>query len=525
MRKFLRLLFLILFSLSAIAAQDSQQHLRKIIFLPFNDYADSKMKYLEHYIPEVMSKNLKSTSGYEAINLRFNSTSPNYSEDYFNNKALILSILKDNPAEFAVTGRFLVHEKQIIIETKVFDFAGKEIIAPIYEGIIDDRFLSSIQNFSQQKDEWIRINILKENPLQSSLPERKHAEGLIEFLKGIGLSFINNSLLLALFVALFFYFGAVIMSRVVISIFSRVTARTKTELDDEIIELLQSPLKYIIILIGFRIALYVSDIKSESIVVVSEIINSLIMLIVAYILSGVSNVLLKYWGGKVDNPRIKHDLVPLFSRSIRVVIFSVVFIIILSRFNIDIAPFVTSLGIAGFAIGFAVKDTLSNIIGGVILILDNAFVVGDKVTIDGDTGFITEVGLRNTKILTFDNEIIVIPNGELMNKKFKNFVQPDPRIRVIVKFSVAYGSNVDKVREVVVSAISAIEGILDEPAPVAEFVEMGDFSLNFVAKFWIPDFSKQHDKKLEATDIIYKALNAHGIEIPFPTNTIYLKKS
>jgi MscS family membrane protein len=242
----------------------------------------------------------------------------------------------------------------------------------------------------------------------------------------------------------------------------------------------------------------------------------------------ISALLLHSWGGRVAtrfDSRIDDDLVPLFVKITKIFILLIAALLVMSKFGIEIGPLIASLGVVGFAVGFAVKDTLSNIIGGIILILDSSFSVGDKVMIDGDTGIVREVGLRNTKLLTYDNEVIVIPNGELMNKKFKNYALPDPKIRVIVKFGVVYGSDADRVERVVLDAVSSIQGVESNPEPVVTFEQMGDFSLDFQAKFWIPMWSDQYMKRIEATKKIYNALNQAGIGIPFPTHTVYLEKS
>ena len=175
----------------------------------------------------------------------------------------------------------------------------------------------------------------------------------------------------------------------------------------------------------------------------------------------------------------------------------------------------------GFAIGFAVKDTLSNIIGGIILTLDNSFAVGDKVNIDGDVGVVKEVGLRNTQLLTYDNEVIIIPNGELMNKKFKNFALPNPEIRVAVDFGVAYGSDVELVEKTALEAVRGVGDAKEEPAPEVIFLSMGDFSLNFQARFWIPhvrqpahEKSRGHEEDLPCPQRrrdIDTVPDAHGI--------------
>ena len=156
--------------------------------------------------------------------------------------------------------------------------------------------------------------------------------------------------------------------------------------------------------------------------------------------------------------------------------------------------------------------------------LDKTFKVGDKVELDsGEMGVILDIGLRSTKLRTYDNEVIYIPNGNLANTKIKNFTVPDLSIRVNVDFGVEYGSDPEQVRQVVLAAVQKIDEVLEEPAPVVQFLKMSDFSLDFVARVWVQEYTLAYSVKLKVTDEIYNALNKAGIGIPFPTRTVYTK--
>ena len=124
---------------------------------------------------------------------------------------------------------------------------------------------------------------------------------------------------------------------------------------------------------------------------------------------------------------------------------------------------------------------------------------------------------------TYDNEVIYIPNGNLANAKIKNYPQPDISIRVNVNFGVVYGSDPEKVKKVVLEAVKKIEAVLEDPKPQIQFLKMSDFSLDFVARAWVKEYVEAYSTQLKMTDEIYNALNKAGIEIPFPTRTIFTK--
>jgi len=379
-----------------------------------------------------------------------------------------------------------------------------------------------------RRKEWINTDILGRTIFKIDSKEKNALTSLILRIKNSRFGILmTGRWVFPILIILLFY----IISKITVFILEkgikRLTKKSATDIDDRIIDTAKKPVKWIIIFFGINLALMSAKLSSDLSTLTGNLIGSGIIVLVFYIILRTVSMIIHSWGKKLTDKidsRINDDLVPLFINFIKIIIVIIGLLMVLSKFEIEISPILASLGIAGFAIGFAIKDSLSNIIAGIVLILDQSFTVGDKVTIDDDTGIIKEVGLRNTKLMTFDNEIIVLPNGELMNKKFKNYVLPDPMIRVLVKFGVAYGSDVDKVEEIVLNALKKIEDICDDPGPAVVFVEMGDFSLNMQAKLWVPNYVNQYVKWLEATKAVYNSLNEANINIPFPTQTVYVQK-
>ncbi len=504
---------------------------KSVIILPFYNYTDSGIKYLETYISEVMKDNmsidhrikLQDASDLAAeISKRKLTTADLY------NTETVISFLKEIGADVAVKGRYFVSGKKIRIQLKAVRADGRKIDGPTWDGIIDDNILSSIEKFAVSRDEWFRDFVISSTISRFEAEQKTTLKEALEKIKTSRFGIIvSNRWVFSAIIIIFFLILARIMVIFFEKILTNITSMTSTDADEELVERTKKPVKWLLIVIGLRIAFSVLGMKTSSGIVLKNLLVALIIFFSALIISHVVAVLIRAWGqrvaGKIDS-RIEKDLVPLFIKAMKIVIMATGLLMILSRFDIDITPFIASLGVAGFAIGFAVKDTLGNVIGGIVLILDRSFVVGDKVTIDGQTGIIQEVGLRNTKLVTYDNEIIVIPNGELMNKQFKNYVLPDPKIRVVVNFGVAYGSDIDEVTDVILNALKEIADICEDPEPSVVCYEMADFALNFQAKFWIPSYSDHYGKKIEATRLIYNTLNSAGLDIPFPTQTLYVKK-
>ena len=261
-------------------------------------------------------------------------------------------------------------------------------------------------------------------------------------------------------------------------------------------------------------------------VFIRKSVNAALILVITIFFKRIIVVLLDIWESRFRHKKnvTTMQLIPLISGASTVVLLAFGILFAISSLGIDTAPLVASLGALTFAIGFAVKDALGNFAAGVILILDQTFKVGDKIKIPGiGFGYVNEISLRTTRILTFDHEMIVVPNNVLMNKEYKNYGLPDEQIRVIVNFSVAYGSDIEKVKYSIIQILKEDQDILGHPAPAVEFLSMADFYLAFRAIGYINEFKNQYDKKLELTEKVYNQLNQEKIDIPFPTHTVHVK--
>ena len=302
--------------------------------------------------------------------------------------------------------------------------------------------------------------------------------------------------------------------------------KTKTEVDDITIRAVKGILTYLIPLIGLMVALIPLSLPTP---IPQRALFSLLAILLMRSAIGFVDVLSKWlkttWVTRTQST-LDDALLPLMGKAIKVVVVLLGVLLILQRWEIEIAPMLGALGIGGLAIGLALNSSLSNIFGGIQLILDRSINVGDKIMLEsGEVGIVQDIGLRSTKLRTYDNELLSLPNSQLSNARVKNFTKPDVSIRVTVNFGVAYGSDVARVKELVVDAISNLDDISREPGPQVLFLNMSDFSLDMSARVWVDDYDKQFARKLEMTELVYNTLNKNGIEIPFPTRTVYMKQS
>jgi len=308
----------------------------------------------------------------------------------------------------------------------------------------------------------------------------------------------------------------------------QVASRTKTELDDKLLEATQQPVFRLIILGGIYLAILNLGLDSTLVNVLLNLIATIVYLVVVMFAIKAVDVIVNYGLAdlaKKTDSTLDDQIIPIFHKTMKVVIWAFGVLLILGSWGVDVGPFLAGLGIAGLAISFALQSTLSNIFAGVSLIVDKTFKVGDKVQVDGELGIVHEITLRSTRVRTYDNEIIILPNESVAKGKIKNFTQPDLSVRVVVNFGVEYGSDPGKVIKLIEGSLKKnIKGIMNDPAPSVIFTEMGSSSLNFSARLWVENYNDAYAKKLEMTDLIHQELNKAKIGIPFPTQTIHLRK-
>jgi MscS family membrane protein len=342
-------------------------------------------------------------------------------------------------------------------------------------------------------------------------------------------SFVTENQLLFAAVLVIASFLVAWIAMIFISLLIEIVAkRTKSELDDELLHEAKTPLFRLIVLGGLLVSTQLLGLEGSVLNVITKILMTLIYLTLIFYALKASNVFYVHGFAKIaerTRSSIDDEIMPIAKKTTAAAIWIFGIILILSAWGIEIGPFLAGLGIAGLALSFAVQDSLANIFAGISLILDKVYKVGDRIELDsGEVGTVSDVGLRSTRLKTFDNELIIIPNSKTANSKIKNYVQPDVSLRVVVNFGVEYGTRPEKVKRVIDPALKNMKGLKKTPVPVVEFTEMGDSSLNCVAKFWVPHYNDAYGKKLEATDLIYKELNKAKIGIPFPTTTVYIKK-
>jgi small conductance mechanosensitive channel len=195
-------------------------------------------------------------------------------------------------------------------------------------------------------------------------------------------------------------------------------------------------------------------------------------------------------------------------------------IIAVAQLGIEVAPLLAGLGIAGFVVGFALQDTLSNFASGLMILVYRPFDVGDVIEAGGVMGKVDEMNLVSTMVLTFDNQLLVVPNKQIWGGVIRNVTHRDTR-RVDMKFGIGYSDDIPKAEKLLTEIVTSHEKVLKDPKPVIRLHELGESSVNFVVRPWSKT-DEYWDVYWDITREVKQRFDAEGISIPFPQRDVHI---
>ncbi|MCM2359422.1 MAG: mechanosensitive ion channel family protein [Geobacteraceae bacterium] len=340
--------------------------------------------------------------------------------------------------------------------------------------------------------------------------------------------FWMKEILVALLILALFWGAARFLRYLLVTWGPRFTSFTATDLDDRIIRRITPPASLLVICAGLYYAVDSLPLPDKVKLVVSGAIFVVNVAILTNIAYRMADETLNWYASRVaerTGAGLNRQLIPLAEKLVSIFLVGTALIIILKHFNYDILSLVTALGIGSLAIGMAAKDTLANMISGFTLMIDRPFRIGDRIQLTGGQwGDVQDIGLRSTRIKTVDNTLLIIPNSELCNTILLNLAFPDVRAKGRINLGVAYGSDVDQVKGLLVAIAGEVAGVLGDPPPEAFFVSFGDSALNMSLFFWVEDYTRVFPVTDLINSRIIKRFREEGIEIPYPIRTVKLDK-
>ncbi len=310
-------------------------------------------------------------------------------------------------------------------------------------------------------------------------------------------------------------------------VFLTLTRRTATEVDDRIALALRGPIAFTIILSAVWAVIAEATLSTTLDYVLRGVLVSTIAVVWAVAALRVGSAILDEISLRVDRlPWVQPKTMPLFEMLLKVAVVGGLLYFVCVAWRIPLTSWLASAGIVGIAVGFAAKDTLANLFSGVFIIADAPYKVGDFIVLDNDLrGIVSDIGIRSTRLLTRDDIEVTVPNAVIGASRIVNETGgPHDKMRVRVKVAAAYGSDIDRVEQVLLASADGVEHVSPEPAPRVRFREFGDSGLAFELLTWIDEPVYRGRVLHELNRRVYKGFAAACIEIPYSKVDVYLKE-
>ncbi len=358
----------------------------------------------------------------------------------------------------------------------------------------------------------------------------KFLEKLKEFSEILNQTILGYPLykiVLALLVLFIFIFLRKLFILIVVKSIKRIFARTETEIDDKLVQAFQSPVSFLLIVIGIFLALKILGVDPGKALAITKLLIIFTLFWAVYNLINVFQEIFFKLGEKFGKEFSK-EIGAFLAKLAKTFVIIVGFVTILQQLGINVSAFLASLGIGGLAVALAARDTVANFFGGLTILLDRTFRIGEWIKVEDVEGIVEDMGLRTTKVRTFEKSLITVPNQLLSTKPVENFSRRNVR-RIKMTIGLTYNTT----REQMVNILKDIRemlkthpGIDNDQLQMVYFTDFGDSSLNiFIYCFtntanWEKYLSIREDVNIKIMEIVEK----HGAEFAFPSRSIYIEK-
>ena len=299
--------------------------------------------------------------------------------------------------------------------------------------------------------------------------------------------------------------------------------KTKTDLDDLILDALESPFIFGIFLIGTYISLRTLSFIQLHLGILNNLAFIFGVVWSVLVVRRLTTIVLQKW--IAINPNYK-NMPRLVFKVTNAVVYIMGFLLILNHFNVEITPLVATLGIGGIAIGFALQDTLSNFFAGLHIISDKPIRVGDFIKLDGNvSGYVEDIGWRSTRIRTLPNTLVIAPNSKIASSIITNDTLPVPEMAVVIQCGVAYASNLEKVEKIAIETATriqkSVEGAVKDFIPFIRYHTFGDSNIQFSIILRVQTYVDKYLITHEFIKALKKSFDEEGIEISLPARKIF----
>ncbi|MDA3899761.1 MAG: mechanosensitive ion channel family protein [Spirochaetes bacterium] len=341
----------------------------------------------------------------------------------------------------------------------------------------------------------------------------------------LGLNIFNLVLFAAIFVLLLFVFT--VIRKIALYRISVLAERSTSPLKGAIAQIFRDVNYLFFVVFSFYIASYLVNIGGPF----NKIVHYVFVIVLGFnIIIFIQNIAIyaihSYWGAEDPEENENATVVNAISLFMRIALWVVGLIILLSNLGVEISALVASLGISSIAIAFALQNILSDVFSSFSIYLDRPFEVGDFIIVGDDNGIVKKVGIKSTRIQTLQGQLLVISNHELTSVRINNYKQMESR-RVVFSIGVIYGTPVEKLRKIPQIVKDIIDAQDLATFDRTHFSEIGSHSLNFEIVYYVnsADYLVYRDTHQSVCLGIYETFESEELEFAFPTQTLLVQNT
>ena len=332
------------------------------------------------------------------------------------------------------------------------------------------------------------------------------------------------------FFAILYIVGSAVAGRMLKSlieiVFRKLDQEGGTTLNNRILEVIQSKIALLVLVAGFSMGIrevrrgLTADnlIPHQILDYCSLVLFIVLVIILAKLVSRLIKATLEWYTEEIsvkNRSDISPAILPFTNKLTNILIIFIVVMILLDHLGVNIGGLFVSLGVGSLAIALAAQETIANMIAWFVILVDQPIRIGDRIRLpSGDEGEVYQIGLRSTRILNPDNNLVIVPNGELVKNRILNLSNPDFRTRIVLDVNVAYGTSVEKARSILLNLVDARAAIQKDPPPQVFLTNLGDVAMQLRLVAHTPDFTKKFEIETGLREEMVAAFREAGIEIP-----------
>ena len=335
-----------------------------------------------------------------------------------------------------------------------------------------------------------------------------------------------GNIIIAILTFIFIFLLRRYFTKFVINLLTKITQRTKTKIDDMIVQGMTAPVRFFFIIVAFDLFFLFTfiDNRFTQLLLSSMLIIDIYWMLYSFI-PALSHLLLKY---SKKHPHLSQELSNFIIRMLKILIFLLGFISLLYNLGVNVTAFIASLGLGGLAFALAAKDTVANIFGSVAIMVDGSIRVGDWIEVNDIEGIVEDIGMRTTKIRKFDKALVAVPNSQIANLNIINYSRRRVR-RIKMTIGVTYDTTASQIQNILkdIKHLLLFHPEIDKNHdPVVRFYEFGASELViFIYTFtdtpkWREYLRIKEDINLKIMEIV----EANGSSFAFPSQSIYVEK-